>query len=163
MDGNLATRWACGPAGATSAWLQLDFPQAVSFNQVFISEAFDRTRNFTLRIWDGQAWQPLASGTTLGTNYSVSFPGVTTDSLRLDILQSTDAPTLWEIQANYVPPTAPPGLNIDAGGGAPRVSWLNGFLQRADSLVSLWADVPGAVSPWAFPATGPQAFFRVRR
>ena len=162
IDGNLGTRWASGPAGATNAWLELDFSQPVSFNQIYLSEAFDRVQSFALQIWDGALWQTLVNGTTIGTNYTVNFPGVTTTKVLLNIFQSTDAPTFWEFQVNYIP-TAAPIMNFARNGTSLRLTWQNGFLQSADSLPGTWTDVFGALSPYPISPVGLQAFFRARQ
>jgi hypothetical protein len=159
IDGNLGTRWASGPAGATNAWLELDFSQPVSFNQIYLSEAFDRARSFAIQIWDGTLWQTLVTGTTIGANYTANFSGVTTTKVLLNIFQSTDAPTLWEFQLNYIP-TSAPILNFARNGNNLRLAWQNGFLQTASFLPGVWADVLGAVPPYDVSFGNGQGFFR---
>ncbi len=163
VDGNATTRWASGPAGSTSAWLELDFGRLVSFNQLYLSEDYDRARSFNVQIWDGTAWQLLTTGTTIGTNKTINFPGVTTSKLRLNILNSTDAFTLWEIQANSVAVTEPLLLNLDRITNALQLNWPAGYLQQADTPGGAWTDVHGAVAPWSFTPPAEKGFFRVRR
>jgi hypothetical protein len=162
IDGNMGTRWASGPAGQTNAWLELDFPQPVSFNQIYLSEAFDRVQSFALQIWDGALWQTLVNGTTIGANYTANFSGVTTTKVLLNIFQSTDAPTFWEFQVNYIP-TSAPILNFARNGNNVRLTWQNGFLQTASSLQGLWADILGAVPPYDVSFVNSQGFFRTRQ
>jgi alpha-L-fucosidase len=38
--------------------------------------------------WDGRAWVPIASGTTIGYKRLLRFPNVTTDKVRLVIRQA---------------------------------------------------------------------------
>jgi hypothetical protein len=54
--------------------------------------------SFELQWFDGIAWQTFWTGTTLGDQWSQNFPPVTAQRVRLNILNSTDGPTIWEFQ-----------------------------------------------------------------
>ncbi|HWX20771.1 MAG TPA: alpha-L-fucosidase [Candidatus Binatia bacterium] len=97
VDGNLQTRWATD-AGTHQAWLELDLRSVRTFSRVVISEAFDRVQSFQLQWFDGSAWQNFWTGTTIGNQWSQSFPPITSRLVRLNILDASDGPTVWEFQ-----------------------------------------------------------------
>jgi alpha-L-fucosidase len=97
VDGNLQTRWATD-AGTHQAWLELDLGSVKTFSRVVINEALDRVQSFQLQWFDGSAWQTFWTGTTLGNQWSQNFPPVTARRVRLNILDASDGPTVWEFQ-----------------------------------------------------------------
>jgi alpha-L-fucosidase len=97
VDGNLQTRWATD-AGTHQAWLELDLGSVKTFSRVVINEALDRVQSFQLQWFDGSAWQTFWTGTTLGNQWSQNFPPVTARRLRLNILDASEGPTVWEFQ-----------------------------------------------------------------
>jgi alpha-L-fucosidase len=97
-DGIISTRWATD-AGVTNAWLRLDFPKPCTIGSVTISEALgNRVQKFTLECRDGDSWKPILNGTTIGADFRKEFPPVTTSSVRLNVLEATDGPTISEIE-----------------------------------------------------------------
>jgi alpha-L-fucosidase len=97
LDDNPETRWATD-AGTHTAWLAVDLGRPETFSRVAISEAYDRVRRFELQYKTGQTWKPFARGTTLGEKYAAQFDPVTAQHVRLNILEATEGPTLWEFQ-----------------------------------------------------------------
>jgi alpha-L-fucosidase len=98
VDGNKDTRWAAD-AGVHQAWLEVDLGQPRSFDRCRIFEAFpNRVRKFELQEWESTAWKTFCAGTTIGECWTRRFNPVTTQRVRLNILESTDGPTLWEFQ-----------------------------------------------------------------
>jgi len=97
FDDDPATRWATD-SGVKQAWLEVDLGKPGKFNKVMISEAFDRVRKFELQYKDGIAWKTFLSGTRIGEEYSKAFEPVTAQIVRLNILEATDGPTIWEFQ-----------------------------------------------------------------
>ena len=55
-------------------------------------------QSFQLQWFDGTVWQTFWSGTTLGANWSQTFPPVTAQLVRLNILNASVGPTIWEFQ-----------------------------------------------------------------
>ena len=97
FDDDPQTRWATD-GGTRSAWIAREFPQPVTIDGLTVREAFPgRVQRFVLEYRDGAAWKPIVSGTTLGENYSRDFPAVTVREVRLNLLEATEGPTLWEI------------------------------------------------------------------
>ncbi|MHC4351570.1 MAG: alpha-L-fucosidase, partial [Planctomycetota bacterium] len=97
VDDDPATRWATD-SGTKQAWLEVDLGKAATFNQVKIAEAYDRVRKFQLQYKSGAQWKTFARGTRIGTAYSKMFEPVIARQVRLNILDSTDGPTIWEFQ-----------------------------------------------------------------
>ena len=97
VDDDLATRWATD-YGTKQAWLEVDLGKPMTFSRVKISEAYDRVRQFELQSKDGDQWQTFARGTTIGDEYVKEFQPVTARIVRLNILEATEGPTIWEFQ-----------------------------------------------------------------
>jgi len=51
---------------------------------------------------DGETWKTFLKGTRIGDEYAQSFAAVTARHVRLNILEATDGPTIWEI--HLLPP-----------------------------------------------------------
>lgn len=97
VDDDPATRWATD-SGTKQAWLEVDLGEHKKFNQIKIAEEFDRVQKFELQYESGSQWKTLLRGTRIGTAYSRKFEPVTARRVRLNILDATDGPTIWEFQ-----------------------------------------------------------------
>jgi alpha-L-fucosidase len=98
VDGNGETRWATD-AGVQQAWLELDLGRPMTFKRASLSEAFpNRVQKFELQWLDGTEWKAFCSGTTIGESWSKSFASVTAQRVRLNVLESTNGPTIWEFE-----------------------------------------------------------------
>jgi alpha-L-fucosidase len=97
FDDDPGTRWATD-SGTKQAWLEVDLGKPATFGRVAISEAYDRVRKFELQYKDGDAWKTFLSGTRIGEEYSQAFELVIAQVVRLNILEATDGPTIWEFQ-----------------------------------------------------------------
>ncbi|MBU0640523.1 MAG: alpha-L-fucosidase [Planctomycetes bacterium] len=100
VDDDDQTRWATD-AGTRQAWLEVDLGEARRFSQVLIREADEfgqRVQRFQLEIWEAEAWKVVLRGDTLGGEYKGDFPPVTARRVRLNILEATEGPTIWEFQ-----------------------------------------------------------------
>jgi alpha-L-fucosidase len=97
VDDDPSTRWATD-YGTKQAWLEVDLGKAMTFSRAKISEAYDRVRKFELQSKDGDQWQTFARGTTIGDDYVQQFQPVTARIVRLNILDATEGPTIWEFQ-----------------------------------------------------------------
>jgi alpha-L-fucosidase len=97
-DGDPATWWTTDP-GVTEATLEIDLGRRATFDRVMLQEQFaqgQRVERFALQRWDGQDWKPIVEATTIGHKRLLRFPEVTTDRVRIRILDSRDCPTLRE-------------------------------------------------------------------
>jgi alpha-L-fucosidase len=97
VDDDPSTRWATD-SGTKQAWLEVDLGKGVTFSRIEISEAYDRVRQFELQIKDGDQWQTFARGTKIGDEYVQQFSPITAQIVRLNILEATEGPTIWEFQ-----------------------------------------------------------------
>jgi len=97
VDDNPTTRWATD-YDVKKAWLEVDMGKAVNFNRVKISEEYDRIQKFELQCKDNGQWKTIIGGTRIGENYVKDFEPVTAKQVRLNILDATDGPTIWEFQ-----------------------------------------------------------------
>jgi alpha-L-fucosidase len=98
VDGKTETRWACD-AGVRHAWLEVDLGRPRTFDRVRMSEAFpNRVRKFELEYLDGSEWRTFRAGTVIGESWTCRFVPVTAQRVRLNIIEATDGPTLWEFQ-----------------------------------------------------------------
>jgi hypothetical protein len=112
-DGNTSTRWATGSKWGTpeamkppyASWIELDFGEIKTVDSTAIIEGWDRIRNFRIEYSNSryQMWQVAATGTTVGDNFTADFSHAKKRKLRgrywrLNILEATDSPTIWEWQ-----------------------------------------------------------------
>jgi len=97
-DGSGDTRWATD-GSVHQAWLELDMGGPMTFKRAWISEAFpNRVQKFELQRLDGAEWKTFCTGTTIGESWSKSFAPVTAQRVRLNVLDATEGPTIWEFQ-----------------------------------------------------------------
>ena len=98
LDDDPDTRWATD-SGTNEAWLEVDLGQPTTFDQVMIDEAYEgRIRRFELECGDGQTWETVLRGSTVGRDFKGSFEPVSARYVRLNILEATEGPTVWEFQ-----------------------------------------------------------------
>jgi len=97
FDGDKRTRWGARPH-SKSGWIAVDLGAPMTFDGVVIMEApWNRVRKFQLQYHDGHTWRTLHEGTKLG-DFRLRFKPITAQHVRLNILEATDVPTLWEVQ-----------------------------------------------------------------
>jgi alpha-L-fucosidase len=97
FDGNPSTRWGGAP-DTKAGWLAVDLGQPKTFGELRISEAYDRIRKFELQIKVDGNWKTIRKGTTAGADFSVTFEPVTARHVRLNIIEATGVPTIWEVR-----------------------------------------------------------------
>jgi hypothetical protein len=98
FDEDPGTRWATD-SGTASAWLQLDLDKPLTFDRIRISEACEsRVQKFELQYQVGEEWRTAFTGTTIGLDFARMFDPVTAQHVRLNILEATEGPTIWEVQ-----------------------------------------------------------------
>ena len=100
VDGNAGTRWATD-AGTKSAWLEVDLGKPVAIGSAAIRECVDygpRVKKFELQVKEGDAWKTVLEGGALGADYQKKFGPVTARHVRLNILEASEGPTIWEFE-----------------------------------------------------------------
>jgi alpha-L-fucosidase len=114
VDDDEETRWATD-SGVHQAWLEVDLGSAVTFDRVAVKEEYGRIRRFELQVQEGDTWKTSLTGTTIGDRFEARFAQATGRVVRLNILEATDGPTIWEFRlfrpattaASVVPPQTP--------------------------------------------------------
>jgi len=97
VDDDMNTRWAAGK-NVKQAWLEIDLGKPVTFDHIRIVEKGNRVQKFVLQAKRGDAWTTFASGTTIGQNAEIQFEPLTAQEIRLDIRETTDSPSIRELQ-----------------------------------------------------------------
>ncbi|NQT39346.1 MAG: alpha-L-fucosidase, partial [Planctomycetes bacterium] len=95
VDDDPNTRWGCD-YGTKSAWLDVDLGEEKTFDRAWISEPYDRVQKFELQAKRGDTWETFHSGTTIGEGLSVKFAPTVAQHVRLNLLETTDGPSIWE-------------------------------------------------------------------
>jgi alpha-L-fucosidase/lysophospholipase L1-like esterase len=113
VDDDEGTRWATD-SGVHQAWLEVDLGSAVTFDRVAIREEYGRIRKFELQAQDGDVWKTFLTGTRAGEHYDARFRPVVARQVRLNILEATDGPTIWEFRLFGPTPTATQGVSPTA-------------------------------------------------
>ncbi|HNY79788.1 MAG: alpha-L-fucosidase [Sedimentisphaerales bacterium] len=97
FDDDPGTRWATD-SGVKQAWLEVDLGRPETIAKVMLSEAYDRVRRFELQYADDGTWVTFVEGRRIGEEFTAGFEPVTSQRIRLNILEATDGPTIWEFQ-----------------------------------------------------------------
>jgi len=98
FDEDSSTRWAAD-IGQIAAWLEVDLGKETTVRRAVIDEnGWDRVRKFELQYKDGENWKTFHAGSTIGKNKEITFEPVSGRYFRLNILESSDIPTIWEFQ-----------------------------------------------------------------
>ena len=99
FDDDLETRWATD-AGTRQAWLQVDLGAPRTFSKVALHEwqgDDQRIQKFEVQYKEGAEWKTIFEGSTVGSDFKQSFPAVTAQVVRLNILDSRDGPTIERV------------------------------------------------------------------
>ncbi|MGA2498660.1 MAG: alpha-L-fucosidase [Tepidisphaeraceae bacterium] len=97
VDGDEETRWATD-AGTRACWLEVDLGKPATFDRVAIKEYEPRIRSFELQSKDDADWKTFYKGSTAGLDFEARFPAVTARHVRLNVLDASNGPTIWEFQ-----------------------------------------------------------------
>ncbi|MHC5054571.1 MAG: discoidin domain-containing protein, partial [Planctomycetota bacterium] len=100
-DGNPETRWATD-GGTKQAWIAVDLGEPVEVGRLQMDErGWNRVREFQLQYMAGDAWRTIFEGTTIGEKYEKGFEPVRARHVRLNILDATNSPTIYEFQLDW--------------------------------------------------------------
>ncbi|MHC4505129.1 MAG: glycosyl hydrolase, partial [Planctomycetota bacterium] len=98
-DGDPRTRWNAADGTGGDQWLEVDFGAAKTFGRTLVREAFDRTRAYRIRRWDGAEWVDCVKGERLGPGKTDTFGPVTASKVRLCIDRiASDSVTIFEFE-----------------------------------------------------------------
>jgi hypothetical protein len=100
VDGSTSTRWSAASGQTTNQWLLVDLGGTHTFSNVVIKEiSFQRVTAFKIQSsTDGTTFTDRATGTTIGSNKSVSFTAVSARYVRLYVTTASDVPTIDEFE-----------------------------------------------------------------
>ena len=118
-DGDPETYWATDD-GVVSASLTFAFSRERTFNRFLIQEYFplgQRVREFSLEAWVNGAWEEIDRQTTIGTKRILRFENVSSDKLRLNILDAKACPAISNVGIYHAPKLMePPTIERDKMG-----------------------------------------------
>ena len=97
FDDDPTTRWGCD-YGTHACWLAVDLGEPKTFDRATISEPYGRVQKFVLQAKRDNGWETFHEGTTIGENLSIEFPPTTAQHVRLNLLETTEGPSIWEFQ-----------------------------------------------------------------
>ncbi len=95
VDGDPNSGWTFNP-GDEPAWLEVDLGKSYTLEHAWINEPHNRIRKFELQARQGDQWQTLHRGTTIGEDFDVHFAPVTARYVRLHVLETTINPLVGE-------------------------------------------------------------------
>lgn len=95
VDGDESTRWATD-GSVSQATLEIDLGQPERIGRAYLSEAYDRVRQFQLEYLRDGSWQVFARGGKIGVNLEMTFEPVTAQHVRLNVTDGPGGPTIWE-------------------------------------------------------------------
>jgi alpha-L-fucosidase len=79
-----------------SAWLEVDLGQPFTFSKAEIHERYERVRAFRIQVKQGDQWVTVHEGARIGEGFSITFPAVTAQFVRLEVLDTTINPLIAE-------------------------------------------------------------------
>jgi alpha-L-fucosidase len=108
-DPHLGSSWSPA-AGDRTGSLELALRKATAFDRIRLGEDITRgqhVQQFAVDTWTGTAWTTVATGTTIGYARILVLPApVTTDRIRIRLLQSRATPHLSTLGLYLKEPTA---------------------------------------------------------
>lgn len=98
-DGDQNTRWATGDS-TRACWLEVDLLQEEAIGRVAVSEMQRRITKFQIeyRSDTNAPWRIAFTGGKAGPAFSAAFTPVKARHVRLNVLDATFAPTIWEFE-----------------------------------------------------------------
>ena len=112
--------------------LWFDSPRSVDLAVLAedVANQGQRVERFRIDAWDGNAWTPVSSGTTIGPKRFASFEPVTASAFRVWVEKSRGKPALASFTLHRRPRLlAPPGIARDREGNV-RITGAPGTLVR---------------------------------
>ncbi len=104
FDNDTQTRRATD-GGVRSAWIQVDLGSEKTVNHAILDECnWNRVKRFQLRYQTGNEWKTAHTGNAIGTDKEITFEPVKAQIFRLNILESTEEPTICGFELLQVNP-----------------------------------------------------------
>lgn len=105
VDGDPESYWATDD-DTIRASLVIDLGSPTTFNRVLLQEYIplgQRVREFSLEVWKEDTWQEIERQSTIGAKRILRFDDVSSDKLRLRILDSRACPLISNIEVYLAP------------------------------------------------------------
>ncbi|GAB5495978.1 MAG: hypothetical protein Phyf2KO_10580 [Phycisphaerales bacterium] len=105
IDSDQTSYWATEDE-IREAWLEIRLPEVQTFNIVSLREYLplgQRIDEWAIDVWEGEGWIELSSGTSIGARRLVWSEPVTTDRIRLRIIEAAACPALSEFSLHLGP------------------------------------------------------------
>lgn len=109
LDGDKDSFWTA--PDARHATLEVDFGHPVSFDRTLTMERLDdgqHVRKYAIQVFDGKTWRTVASAEAIGHMKIDTFPKVTAQRVRLNILSSVGTASIRELQVFNATPLPSP-------------------------------------------------------
>ena len=106
-DGNSTTRWNAANGRAAGEWLEINFGQPTTFNQVVQRQFGERITRYQIQYWDGGQWVIIPTSGPMSAVQRDRFPTVTASKVRLVVQQTRngETPSISEFKV-YLDPLA---------------------------------------------------------
>jgi len=95
-DGKMETIWMA--RDANDQWLEMEWMQPQTFNQVVISEKGNNISEFSIQYFKDGKWLDISAGTSCGENKSIDFDKVSAQRCRLYIKASKKPVSIIEFK-----------------------------------------------------------------
>ena len=95
VDGDPDSGWTFD-VKLKSAWLEIDLGRPCTFNTAEIQTLYDRVRGFRVQVKQGDSWVTVCQGKRIGDHFHTTFPPVTAEFIRLEVLDTTINPLIAE-------------------------------------------------------------------
>jgi alpha-L-fucosidase len=105
IDGDKNSYWATDDDVLTAS-LEINLGESTEFNRVIIQEYIvlgQRIESFSIDAWDGENWNKVGEGTTIGYKRILRFPSIVASKVRLDILKSRACPLISNFEIFNAP------------------------------------------------------------
>ena len=135
-DGDPDTRWNTASPTLSNEWLELDWPQPMTFNRTAYSQFESRIFGYQIQHWNGSSWTVDVNGGTMGAYSTDIFPTVTASKVRLLLTDMTSTPSIYEFDVyndSPQPASVPP-------------IWINEWM--SDNTHTLADPANGQFEPW---------------
>ncbi|MGK0217109.1 MAG: alpha-L-fucosidase [Planctomycetota bacterium] len=147
LDGVAETYWAAA-AVDEQPWIELLLASPQTFDVIDLAEPLalgQRVASFRVEAREGDHWREIANGTTIGHRRLLRVPSVTTDAVRVTLLESLAAPILRRVALYASPPRVAITPDVRAFLGSVEVT-LTASLEAAEVRYTLDGTTPNKSS-----------------
>ncbi len=95
-DGNKNTYWATDDDMTTGSF-EIDMGNPATVKYILLQEYIrlgQRVKSYTIEVWKENSWQKVAEGTTIGYKRILPIKSVTTNRIRVNVIDSKACPLI---------------------------------------------------------------------